>query len=909
MAQQISREEWERKYGRGRMERPQPVNIPGLPAADEVLAELAYIRQLQDAQPPVDPGRLVRTQLPQGTRFEGRALDEEALQLQVAKELTRQKLLQAADADASPAALLSAAVGRPVGPETAELARAYLDLPGGEPLSPAEAVALAEQSGLRRALELAQRGGGRPVLAQQPTDLGRLAQIVSQKGEIGPDEGLQRTLLAAYRGLIDPSQPIEAQIAALSPEESAELALRARSLTQLQQLSQQETAQAAQYLGAGRTIGGRRNQYRKEKSASEEAIALRTPGNVLSAGLEFSQDDMLLPILVAPKNQQVWSQARGGQAPYSAAAGPAMQIAQYFAGKDNLGRSRFAPSLRDARVLYVNPYAELPPTIVERLGLDPVPLPVEKDISGAYDQDALNVPIPDPGEAANVLPPKVDPGYRAAVTPVYRNPTFAEAVNALSLRHRTPIKDFTEDMLVNRGRNYEDALVGRPDISVFALGNKRLPSGEPAPIAAYFEQPADPAAPRVASVRVGSGQKRQVEFYEALDDLVDALAGEVYGRGPVQAEMATAERFRPASASLLPGEVRYGALTNLRSTDPLVSAYQRRLLDEAGFPATGLADNPLLSMVDLMEQLASAPPSDAPLPAGVRAAAAAEPVVAPRGQTGAARLLARAKEPLVRTVSGREPTTERKRQATERAAADLLRRLLNSPTAAQPRPDSRPDAPTGAVRERFKQPLIPGMRDALMQRGFTLDPADDVARYMASRAPDVPASSPERVVQYVPAELYERFWPSQPSPPPAAPLQQSAAAVMRRPVERQLGLGLSLPYSSAGLTPDPADDVARYMARKGQALAPQASLSTPGADQVLPGQPRPADVVQASLGLERLHWQQRNQVVAEQASSIPQTVATQTVENSPLNAPPPPDTSAARQADELLRRYRGRLLG
>lgn len=40
MAQQISREEWERKYGRGRLERPQPVNIPGLPDADAIVPEL-----------------------------------------------------------------------------------------------------------------------------------------------------------------------------------------------------------------------------------------------------------------------------------------------------------------------------------------------------------------------------------------------------------------------------------------------------------------------------------------------------------------------------------------------------------------------------------------------------------------------------------------------------------------------------------------------------------------------------------------------------------------------------------------------------------------------------------------------------------------------------------------------------
>jgi len=905
MAQQISREEWERRYGRGRGERPQPQNIPGLPPADEVLSELAYVRQLEDAAAPADPGRAVAysqrfgpqqdnvfSRLFRGRRGEGRAMDEAQLQQRLADELTRQSLV--AGESQRPDALFAAALGRPVSSETAALAQAYLTLPGNEPLTPAEAVALAEQSGATAAARGPARRSSDPQLAQ-------LAQIVAQKGEIGPDQGLQQTLIAANRGLIDPALPIEPQLAALSPEDAAELALRARSLTQLEQLSADDTALTAQSLGAGRTIGGRRNPFRKEKSGAAEAAVLRTPGNVLSAGLEFPQGDVLLPILVAPKSQQVWSEAADPMT-------PEMQVAQYYAGKDEAGRSRFAPSLRDARVLYVNPYAELPLPVVERLGLDPVLVPVEKDVSGAYDQDALNVPIPDVGEAANVLPPKADPGYRAAVNPVYRNPTFAEAVNALSLKYRTPIKDFTEDMLLNRGRYYADALVDRPDVAVFALGNKRLSDGAPAPIAAYFEQPADPMAPPVASVRVGGGQKRSLEFYSAFDDLVDALAGGVYGRGPVAAELAGASRYKPAPASTLPGVVRYGALMNLRSTDPLVADYQRRLLDEAGFPVTSAASNPLLGVVDLLEQLSAAPPSDAPLPQVARSAADAEPAVAPRGQSGAARLLARAKQPLLNAAAASRPTTDRSRQGVERATAELLQRLLGGEATAQPRPE--PSAPVAASRprERFRQPLIPGTEAALLSSGYRPDPADALARYMAVRAPEAPVQTPERVVQYVPEELYSRFWQAPAAAAPQAPLQQRTAAALRRQPERQLDLGLQLPYSATGYTPDPVDALSSYMARQARAQAAELPRRTPDGDSVLAAQPRTPDVVQTALGLERLAQQQRQQVVSEQASAVPQAAVTQTSEQSPLNAPPAPATSPSRQADELLRRYRARLL-
>jgi len=52
---------------------------------------------------------------------------------------------------------------------------------------------------------------------------------------------------------------------------------------------------------------------------------------------------------------------------------------------------------------------------------------------------------------------------------------------------------------------------------------------------------------------------------------------------------------------------------------------------------------------------------------------------------------------------------------------------------------------------------------------------------------------------------------------------------------------------------------------------------------------------------------QKMRAIQEQASAAPQQAMTNLVDNSPLNAPPPPQTSPAAQADNLLRRFvRGR---
>lgn len=772
---QISEEEYLRKFRPEEYERrrklgiysdatPQPQNVPGLPPPEARYSP----EEIRDIL--IDSGSL--KEYARGGPRAGYRIERAAQEAAVQGEIARQQLLDAGVEDL--VAGISQAVGAPVDRNTALLAREYMAMPGGEALEPRDAVQLAAASGA--------------VQGQIPPEL---AAKVAQQGEIGRDQGLDVVLKAANKGLIDPALPIEAQIEALSPESKAKLALLARIQGQIEQLNAEDTGLAANALGLGRTVGGRRNSFRKEKRANEEAVVLRAPGSVLSQGMELNADGILLPFVIAPKNQQVWSSGKAA-GPYSDVGGPVMQAAQYYTGE------RFAPSLRDAQVLYVNPYAEVSDAVVSRLGLDLVQNPIEKDVSGGYDQESLNVPVPDVGQERYGLRPKDDPSFGLDSGVSYRNPTFAEAVNALSLKYRTPIGVFTEDMLAGGGQAYSDVLVGQPGKQVFALGSKRRPDGSPAPIADYFKEPAEAGEPRVADVRIGSGQKRTPEFYAALDDLIDAVAleaygepGQTYGDPGVIQERSTKDRYAPADASPMPGQAKWGALMNLRSTDPIVADYQRKLLSEAGFPVNTSAANPLLGVVDTLEQLAGAPPADTDIRRGVLTAAAAEPLVAPAGQVGAARILEAAKQRASESRGRSRPTTDNARRIYEKAMADLVRRDFG---AGQPRQEVQATAPasqasTGTRRMRAGQPIIPGLESNVMFPANSLDPVTrDLARYMAAQAPEPVSPQRGTVEQLVPAELYARFFEQSKSLAGGDQLRQAAAnALMRgQPVQPAL---------------------------------------------------------------------------------------------------------------------------
>jgi hypothetical protein len=790
-------------------------------------------QELQDAQQPANPGRRVQfagqvgpegqisyTRLYPGRPGSYRGLDIQAQNRAEQREIGRQAFLEAgkgqwtppqelldeafgpgAGRPASAQEALQRLIGVEVGPDMANRAQQYAEILNIGPRAAYQVV-------------LAENG-----LAELPESLVRK---IASAGEIAPDpvvtaiaSGLNQEALKKRQllrdepgfGEVDGNQvPILSDSALQAVAERVDRAVTGMPSTPFRQLTADETAAAAEAEGAGKTRGGRRNPLRKNTDFPEEAAVLRRPGSVLSQGIEPNPANFLMPILVAPKNQQVWSEGaadlRGDDR--------VMQVAQYNAGKDAQGRAMWRPSLRDARTVYVNPYAEVPDAVMSRAGLEMVPYLPEKDESGAMDQRALNVPIPDIDGQGGFREPSADPSYGMRGEIRYRNPTVAEAVQSLLLQNSTPIKAYTEDMLVDRGAGYEDAVL-LPDgsrLPVYALGNKRDAQGKPLPINAYFQAPADPSAPRVADVRVGTANRYTPEFYAAFDDLVGELAAQAYGRSePVPAELAGAERFQPARGVIPPEKVRYGALMNLAGNADIdtAAAYQRALLQEAGFPVAGQSRNPLMEMVGILKDLGAAPPTDAPVRNAVLTAAQAEPVVAPRGRQGAARLLQQARREKLSTMAAQGPTTSRARQTDENAAYSLLDRLVGG--AATPQARTEEGARYGVYRDdlaisgpRYGQSVIPGLEQELrFPQATPADPvARDVLRYMQQRRPEAPAAEPQRVIQYVPRELMAR----QEEPPSAGPLQ-------RGPEQ----MALDLRGVGGGMAPSYVDQVDRYMRR------------------------------------------------------------------------------------------------
>lgn len=796
------------KYGDAEYEKRRAIGAFGvavpqenysMPAAPSGFVDSAAARdamqlaqELQDAQQPQNPGRRVQVSRKIGPEGEisyaklypGRAgsyrgLDIQAQRRAEEREFARQAFLEAGRSDwtlpqegleaafgpgatrpNSPQEALQRILGREVGIDAAKRAQQYAEILGIGP---------------RAAYQLALADAGQASVPES------LLRKIASTGEIAPDpvasalaSGLNRQALVqrpVYADELgawantDETVPVLSDSGLQAVAESLDRAITGQPGTPFRQLTAEETAAAAEAAGVGKTQGGRRNSLRKNTDFPEEAAVVRRPGSVLSQGIEPNPANFLMPVLVAPKNQQVWTEGaadlRGDDR--------VMQVAQYNAGKNEQGRTSWRPALRDARVLYINPYAEVPGAVLERVGLDMVPYLPEKDQSGAMDQKALNVPIPDITGEGGFRSPSDDPGYGMRGETRYRNPTIAEAVQSLLLRHSTPIKAYTEDMLVRRGAGYEDA-IRMPDgteVPVYALGSKRDAGGRPLPISAYFQEPSDPAAPKVADVRVGTANRYTPEFYAAFDDLIGELAAQAYGRNaPIPAELAGRERFQPVRGQIPAEKLRYGALMNLAGNADIdaAAAYQRSLLQEAGFPVSGRARNPLMEMVAVLKDLGAAPPADAPVRNAALTAAQAEPIVAPSGLTGVARLLQQAKQEKLSTMAAQDPTTSRARQTDENAAYSLLGRLIGGAAVPQPRQEAGPRY--GVYRDdlsigqpRYRQAVIPGIEQELRfpQATAADDPLSRLTRMMAVRAnienTGQPEMEPRRVEQYVPREL------------------------------------------------------------------------------------------------------------------------------------------------------------
>lgn len=884
------------------VEIPQARQIAGLPdpnearygySADEVaqiLAEQGVSSVRSFPRPGGGTGTF--TTLERGARNSSAELDQQARAAALQAEIARQALVDARGI--APAQVLSGQVGAQIPPEVAARARTLAEITG-----------LSGEEALKLTLANIPGGNLESFSGVSDAEMAQLAAKVADMGETREDPFVARLVQdlnrEARKGQSRSPQEVEAGTGnpattrdlgdALDYDALARVAERVSMMSAgtagrpFQQLTAEETQAAADASGLGKTRGGRRNSLRKEGKDLGGAYVTRTPGGVLSQSMEPSQEGVFVPLLVAPKTQV---RVSGATARYQI---PAFYDQQYTVpGSDRPGGYR--PSLKDARVLYWNPYAELSDAVVESLGLAQVPINISKDISGAYDDKAFNVPIPDTG-SQHGLEPRYDPSYGLRSAGLYgdtensggfRNPTGAEAIRQLELNYRTPIRDIRISDLKGRGAESQDVYIDPETGVAYEVFSKQFDprSQQMLSIADTAEMPLSRAdmldaagyTPRegnailgagipprvpVASVRIGSPKKYREDpgqnFYAEIDNLINALAQEAFGEmdatggGTSRSFPATALAARPvpvegsrydmsdeegerkwkerAPAVSLPGQVQYGALINMAGRpDTAVDAYQRMLLRDAGFPLPEVSpgeETPrtLSGIIDSLVELANAPVSDTPL----RRAAVPAAEAVTQGM-GAARLLQQAKQDIQRSRGGREsmPTTTSARKTAEKSGyAKLLTLMKGGDTApasgSRPPRGELPPAEAYAPSYKFRrQPAIPGLESELLQpTSAAVDPVlRDVANYMAARAPQPAETRPDQVVQFVPAELYERFGFGASSPEPStAPLQQTAAGTVLRGQTVQPALP-GVAESAEQFLPDnsPLGRLARMMERR-----------------------------------------------------------------------------------------------
>lgn len=646
---------------------------------DETQKALDYVESFQNsAEPPGRRGRQVRyaqrfgendenvfMRLAPGSKWSSYALDR-AINARAEEEANATERLLRAGRESIP--------GGTAGQRYTEAPHRVLSRVFGVPVTPElgqRTQILAEATGLpvEQAFQLAQieaQGGGKRNSRRMAGIPPQLLQKIAIAGEISPDpviagvtdklnQQLRRVSSSADLADINDVDPMERadRLVSLSPldvireevmAKAAQEAANASSGAQLRpfrQLSEEQTKRLAEMSGKDRT----------KKRVPDEAAVMRAPGMVLSAGTEFDPREVLIPLLVAPKTQ---ADPRTGRP----------QIEQVYIGQDERGRPQFAPTLTKAGTVYVNPYAELPEWVVSRMGLDPVVMQPDKDVTGAQDSNLLNVPVPDVGQSRHGFVPTADPGHGVRGGALTRNPTFAEAVRSLLYRHSTPIRDYTVDMLEAGGREVRDRVDGQ---DVFALGNKRDPvTGRSLPIQAYLRQPSREDEPPVASVRVGSPKKYRDSLWEDLDDLTTAMIAQATGR-IVKGERGSTE---PAQ--------QYGLMLNVagNAMNPALVDYQRSLLEEAGVPLRGETRNPLQEVLNFAAEVASAPPGDQPIRRPLLLASEAEPIVAQRGGSSRARLLQEVKRQVLER--SRQPSNTAMTQA---ALAQLQEATLRARAA------------------------------------------------------------------------------------------------------------------------------------------------------------------------------------------------------------------------------------
>jgi hypothetical protein len=483
------------RYG----EVPQTSNAPGLPPA----TDREIMRRVGDKVVYFAPSSDVSIEaFPRGGRYDAlellRADREKEINAEIARETLRNAVANArpdtaySALDRAAAALsgrasggsteqvLSAQMGRPVSREVANRAQQlFMALEASDQkLDLGTVVALVEQDMAREAQQ------GRRVSGARGIDAALLREIEAG-GEVRPDLAAKNAIQAAISEGLEGDTAVEALARELSPYARAEAAVDSVVGDPYRTLGPDENADESTVLGRNRSIPGtgRRNPFNKEQKE-----------RLVDAGYE-------VPLLVAPATQPKYAKTESGfEKVLDAQGNPVLQPARLEADLNpDRGYREKRWDTRKARVALVNPQAELDPALGYVRFADPSTNDDERSGMG------MNAPVPERDATGAV------PGFRAgddpAATKVSVPMTLAQAVEAIAMEYRTPIKTY------------------RLGIDAFVDDEGGWRNSQGMPIYPLAKQKPEFEQAGLADFRIGSRTEITDEGLQAFQNLVEALPG------------------------------------------------------------------------------------------------------------------------------------------------------------------------------------------------------------------------------------------------------------------------------------------------------------------------------------------------------------------------------------------------
>jgi hypothetical protein len=713
---------------------------------------------------------------------------------------------------------------------------------------------------------------------------------------------------------IDAATLSASELAALMPasEATENLPYAVRALSPAEKLA------SFQESGASRTRGGQRNALAKEPSigyaesprdlypgttirrslpggrdrgpgrgGEEDRYTWFTPGGVLGAGIEADASSATIPLVVAPASQERPGSVGRFQAP---------NVHLKSAGG-------FVPGLGDARILDINPLAQLSPAaaaaLEARLGesfftrMDP-----EKSETGGYAGRATNAPIPDPATGGGGFDPIYDPATSRGDTMAADRPmTVAEAVSRIATRNLAPISPVMLEQLAP-GRTSAEVAVTPPVGEVFTKDAYPLgiPKGQEKNLSPYERLllQAERQGTDFVDARIGSRGRYGPGLYSDLDALVGVLAGEAFpdarARFQLQAtasDIATRapvtvqDQYKPLAIER-PVGTDWSLLINSANRDDLISRYQQELLARAGMDLRG-GSNPLLALVDSLKGMAGVPAADVPMQAAAPAAqrAARDPAALERAlQQAKLRANSSVRGQLVPSETGSgvfaPDTSAFERKSYEENARAVLAGILDGriPLPASTAAPSQPSGPAqpALFLRQLVRPIVsddgtvvtrlPVGRPApfegapLVQAAGNVTPGAPIAARPGltqggARQDSIPGlgdSALEALGVFQSGSSLDDQGPFSREAGALYELRRRArqatpATVLTGRANQAAIPGLQVPYSSRLYAPDPVDDVARYMAQRAQAAAAAELERRHGGLRVI----GPAPVSQGSL--------------------------------------------------------------